>query len=122
MGTRAGDVDAGVLAYLQRNGYDAAAVDALLNKKSGLLGLSGVASDMRAVKKAADAGDARAQLARDVFVERVRKYPLRRRVSTIQRSGGGSRRRRGHGSLPGTWAHTRSSSAAASTRSRSAAG
>mmetsp|Transcript_20127 Transcript_20127/g.60011 ORF Transcript_20127/g.60011 Transcript_20127/m.60011 type:complete len:1183 (+) Transcript_20127:244-3792(+) len=74
MGTRAGDVDAGVLSFLARQGREAADVDALLNKRSGLLGLSNVGSDMRAVKAAAEAGDPDAKLARDVFVERVRKY------------------------------------------------
>src|SRR4029077_7395979 len=51
MGTRAGDLDAGIVAYLQREeGLTPAQIDDLLNKQSGLLGLSGVSSDMREVE------------------------------------------------------------------------
>jgi len=75
MGTRCGDLDAGVVAYMQRElGYSVDEVDRLLNKQSGLLGLSGVSSDMREVKDAARAGNDDAILARKVYVERVRKY------------------------------------------------
>ena len=75
MGTRCGDVDAGVLPFLERTeGLTGAQLDELLNKKSGLLGLSGVSSDMREVLKAADAGDARALLALKAYCYRVRKY------------------------------------------------
>ncbi|MFL6541420.1 MAG: phosphate propanoyltransferase, partial [Chthoniobacterales bacterium] len=76
MGTRCGDLDSGVLAFLQRDngGMSAAEIDELLNKKSGLLGLSGISSDMREVEKAADAGDARALTALKTFCYRVRKY------------------------------------------------
>ena len=57
MGTRCGDVDAGVLAFLERTeGLTASQSEEMLNKKSGLLGLSGVSSDMREILKAADEG------------------------------------------------------------------
>jgi acetate kinase len=57
MGTRCGDVDAGVLAFLERTeNLTATQSEELLNKKSGLLGLSGISSDMREILKAADEG------------------------------------------------------------------
>jgi acetate kinase len=75
MGTRCGDLDSGVAAFLERtDGTTAAQLDELLNKKSGLLGLSGISSDMREIEKAADAGDARALTALKAFCYRVRKY------------------------------------------------
>ena len=75
MGTRCGDLDPGAIAYLQREaGLDAAQVEELLNKRSGLLGLSGISSDMREVERAADAGDPRALVALKAFCYRVRKY------------------------------------------------
>jgi acetate kinase len=75
MGTRCGDIDAGVLAFLERSeGLSATQSEELLNKKSGLLGLSGVSSDMREVLKAADEGDHRALLALKTYCYRVRKY------------------------------------------------
>jgi len=75
MGTRCGDVDAGVLAFLERTeGLTASQSEELINKKSGLLGLSGISSDMREILKAADAGNARALLALKTFCYRVRKY------------------------------------------------
>ncbi len=75
MGTRAGDIDAGVLTFLQREeGLTADELDTLLNKKSGLLGLSGVSNDMRDIEKAADAGNADALTALKTFCYRLRKY------------------------------------------------
>lgn len=75
MGTRCGDVDAGVLAFLERSdGQTAAQSEQMLNKKSGLLGLSGVSSDMREILKAADEGNHRALIALKAFCYRVRKY------------------------------------------------
>ncbi len=75
MGTRSGDIDPGVLLHLERTeGLDAAQLDALLNERSGLLGLSGISSDMREVEAAAAAGDRRALLAVQAFGYRVRKY------------------------------------------------
>ena len=73
MGTRCGDVDAGVLAFLERRrSSPPAQSEELLNKKSGLLGLSGISSDMREVLKAADDGAARALLALKAYCYRVR--------------------------------------------------
>ena len=74
MGTRSGDVDPSLHAYLQRlTGMDAEAVDQALNKRSGLLGLSGV-NDCRTVTERAAAGDPDAELALDVMVHRLVKY------------------------------------------------
>jgi acetate kinase len=75
MGTRCGDVDAGVLAFLERSEkLTAAQSESLLNKQSGLLGLSGISSDMREVLKAADQGHHRALLALKTYCYRVRKH------------------------------------------------
>jgi acetate kinase len=74
MGTRSGDVDPGVIGFLERDGLTSAQIDEMLNKKSGLLGLSGVSSDMREVLRAADQGNHRALLALKAFCYRVRKY------------------------------------------------
>jgi acetate kinase len=75
MGTRCGDVDAGILAFLERTeGMSATKSEELLNKKSGLLGLSGISSDMREILKAADTGQPRALLALKAYCYRVRKY------------------------------------------------
>jgi acetate kinase len=75
MGTRCGDVDAGVLAFLERTeGQTATQSEEMLNKKSGLLGLSGVSSDMREVLKAAGEEQPRALLALKAYCYRVRKY------------------------------------------------
>jgi acetate kinase len=75
MGTRCGDVDAGVLAFLERTeGLTATQSEELLNRKSGLLGLSGISSDMREILKAADEGQPRALIALKVYCYRVRKY------------------------------------------------
>ena len=75
MGTRCGDVDAGVLAFLERTeGRTATQSEEMLNKKSGLLGLSGISSDMREILKAADEGNHRALLALKTYCYRVRKY------------------------------------------------
>jgi acetate kinase len=75
MGTRCGDVDAGVLAFLERTEQlTASQSEELLNKKSGLLGLSGISSDMREILKAADEGHHRALLAFKTYCYRVRKY------------------------------------------------
>jgi len=75
MGTRCGDVDAGVLGFLERTEkLSASQSEELLNKKSGLLGLSGISSDMREILKAADEGNHRALLALKAYCYRVRKY------------------------------------------------
>ncbi len=72
MGTRSGDVDPGVVLYMVRNlGMTAAAVDSLLNKKSGLSALADGKSDMRDIIAAAGQGDAHARQALDCFVHRL---------------------------------------------------
>src|SRR5579872_5014744 len=73
MGTRSGSVDPGILTYLmQADRLDGKMLDDLLNAKSGLLGISGVSSDMREVVGAMKKGNARAKLAFDIFVHRLR--------------------------------------------------
>ncbi|HPH39632.1 MAG TPA: acetate kinase [Candidatus Fermentibacter daniensis] len=75
MGTRSGDVDPAILIELMENhGMSASEVKDLVYKKSGLLGISGVSSDMRDVERAAESGDERAALALDLFADKVRKY------------------------------------------------
>ncbi len=75
MGTRAGDVDAGILNFLNNNlNMSMKDIDTMLNKKSGLLGISGVSSDMRDIEGAAKEGNKRAQLAIDALVHRTVKY------------------------------------------------
>ncbi len=75
MGTRAGDLDPGLFAFLERTeGFNAAQIDELLNQRSGLLGLSGISADMREIEQAAEAGDRRALVALKAFCYRVRKY------------------------------------------------
>lgn len=75
MGTRSGSVDPGILIYLLReHGYSADQFDQLLNKQSGLLGISGSSSDMREILAARKAGDERATLAFDMFVYRLRFF------------------------------------------------
>lgn len=75
MGTRCGDVDPGVLAYLMRlEKMDAAQVSDLINRRSGLLGLSGISNDMREIESKAAEGEHRALLALKSFCYRIRKY------------------------------------------------
>lgn len=73
MGTRGGDLDPGVTLHLARNGYSADAIDELLNRNSGLKGLSGV-NDFRELQRLIDAGDDAAQLAYAVYIHRLRRY------------------------------------------------
>jgi acetate kinase len=73
MGTRSGSVDPGIITYLVRQDrLDGNTLDEMLNAKSGLLGISGVSSDMREVEAAMKEGNARAKLAFDIFVHRLR--------------------------------------------------
>ena len=73
MGTRSGAVDPGVLTFLMRqDGLSGQQLDDVLNKKSGLLGISGISSDMRQIVTDMNAGNARAKLAFDIFVHRLR--------------------------------------------------
>ena len=75
MGTRSGDLDAGILQYLMNKyGINIDEMLNILNKKSGVEGLSGVSSDFRDLEKAAEEGNARAQLAEEKFAYEVKKY------------------------------------------------
>jgi acetate kinase len=76
MGTRSGDIDAAVLDYVsQKEGLSLDAMEALLNKQSGLLGISGLTNDMRELlAEASEHDDRRARLAVEIFCYRVRKY------------------------------------------------
>ncbi|MCB9778036.1 MAG: acetate/propionate family kinase [Alphaproteobacteria bacterium] len=75
MGTRSGDLDPGALLALMRaEGLDVDAADRLLNKQSGLLGLSGVSHDLRDIEARAAEGDERCRLAIQVYAHRVRRY------------------------------------------------
>ena len=74
MGTRSGDLDAGILEYLMnKHGYSIDEMLNILNKKSGVLGISGVSSDFRDLEDAAPKGNQRAQLALDSFSYNVKK-------------------------------------------------
>ena len=74
MGTRSGDIDATIVEYLMGiYGYDIKEMMTILNKKSGVLGISGVSSDFRDLTKAAAEGNKRAELALDKFIYEVRK-------------------------------------------------
>lgn len=75
MGSRSGAVDPGILIHLWRQGnYTAEQLDSVLNKNSGLRGISGISSDMRQIRKAIAEGNFRAQLAWDIYVHRLRFY------------------------------------------------
>jgi acetate kinase len=74
MGTRSGDLDPAIPLLLGRDGMPPEKIDQLLNRESGLAGLTGTSGDFRDILAAADAGDPRARLAIDVFVHRIRKY------------------------------------------------
>ena len=75
MGTRAGDLDLGAATYIMdKEHLDTAGFSNLVNKKSGLLGVSGVSSDARDIENAIQQGNKRADLARKMFIYRVKKY------------------------------------------------
>lgn len=75
MGTRSGDIDPAIAKFLaDKEGLNIAQIDQVLNKKSGVLGVSGVSSDFRDVEEAVEKGNERAKLAIDVFIHRVKKY------------------------------------------------
>ena len=75
MGTRCGDIDVAAVLYLMnKEKLSVKEVDELLNKKSGLLGISGVSNDIREIKKEAKRGNKRAQLALKMFKYRIEKY------------------------------------------------
>lgn len=75
MGTRCGTIDPAIVFHLmKKEKLDTKQVDDVMNKKSGLLGVSGISNDLRDITAAARDGNARAQLARDVLVHSIRKY------------------------------------------------
>ena len=75
MGTRSGDIDAGAVTFImEKEGLNATGISNLLNKKSGVLGVSGVSSDMRELEAAVAAGNPRAILAEKMYFYRIKKY------------------------------------------------
>lgn len=75
MGTRVGDIDAAAVLYIMKNkGYSIDEMDTYLNKKCGLLGVSGISNDFRDLEEAMEKGNERAKLAYDMFVLQVKKY------------------------------------------------
>ena len=75
MGTRSGDVDpSAVLSIMQKEGFTPDEMSDVLNKKSGVLGISGVSSDIREVEEAIKAGNERARLAMELYDYRIKKY------------------------------------------------
>lgn len=74
MGTRSGDIDPAIHAYLDERGINPKQFNKILNKESGLLGLSGISNDLRDLETAAESGDSRAIEALDVYAYRIRKY------------------------------------------------
>lgn len=74
MGTRSGDFDPAILCFLAERGVSMKELSAMMNKKSGLLGLSGISNDLRDLESAAEKGIRNATEALDVYAHRVRKY------------------------------------------------
>lgn len=75
MGTRCGDIDAAILPFLmEKEGLDAKGLSDLMNKQSGVYGMTGISSDFRDIEGAAAKGDEKAQVALDAYVQRVQKY------------------------------------------------
>ena len=75
MGTRSGDIDAGAVTFImEKEGLNATGISNLLNKKSGVLGVSGVSSDMRELEAAVVAGNPKAILAEKMYFYRIKKY------------------------------------------------
>ncbi|MBR7115920.1 MAG: acetate kinase [Alistipes sp.] len=75
MGTRCGQVDASAITYIGENeGMSYAELNAMMNKKSGVMGLTGLSSDMRDIDAAYDAGNEKAIVARDMYYNRVKKF------------------------------------------------
>ena len=104
MGTRTGDIDPAIIPYLMQYTDDFNTpedISRVLNRESGLLGVSEKSSDMRDIHEAMRAGDAKAQLANDIFVDRIQKYIGQylavlnaARARTASRGGQGGRRLR----------------------------
>lgn len=75
MGTRVGDVDPGALVFIgEKEGLSMAQLSEVINKKSGVLGVSGVSSDMREIEEAISQGNERAKLALEMYDYRIKKY------------------------------------------------
>ncbi|MDD5854971.1 MAG: acetate kinase [Prevotella sp.] len=75
MGTRSGDIDGGAVTFIEKKlGLDADGMSALLNKKSGLLGVTGISSDMREIDTAIEQGNKLAEIALDMYNYRIKKY------------------------------------------------
>jgi len=74
MGTRSGDIDPAILGFLEERGYSAKDLSTMVNKKSGLLGLSGISNDLRDLESAVDLGNKNAIEALEVYAHRVRHY------------------------------------------------
>lgn len=75
MGTRSGDIDGGAITFLEKKlGLDADGMSNLLNKKSGVLGITGISSDMREIDTAVEQGNERAKIALDMYNYRIKKY------------------------------------------------
>ncbi|MFA4916225.1 MAG: acetate kinase [Syntrophales bacterium] len=75
MGTRCGNIDAGVIFFLHRQlGLSIDSIDNLLNKESGLLGISGISNDLREITEKAELADERCQLALEMFAYSIKKY------------------------------------------------
>ena len=75
MGTRCGAIDPAIVPFImEKENLTAAEVNDLMNKKSGLLGISGISNDLRSVRQASEEGDERAQLAYDMYSNSVKKY------------------------------------------------
>ena len=75
MGTRSGDIDGGAVTFIQKKlGLDADGISDLLNKKSGIAGLTGLSSDMRDIENAAKAGNEKAIAAQESYFYRIKKY------------------------------------------------
>ena len=75
MGTRCGDIDPAILPFLMRKeNLDADGIDNIMNKQSGVYGMTGISSDFRDIEDAAAAGEEKAQVALDAYAQRVKKY------------------------------------------------
>ena len=75
MGTRSGDIDAGAVTFImEKTGLDYKGISDLLNKKSGLAGVSGISNDLRDILAGVEKGDMRARIAKDMYVYRIKKY------------------------------------------------
>ncbi|MGE5197975.1 MAG: acetate/propionate family kinase [Deltaproteobacteria bacterium] len=75
MGTRCGDIDPALITYIMRKGkLDVLGMDQMLNKASGLKGISGISNDMRILCEKAKTGNTRARLAISIFIYRIKKY------------------------------------------------